>query len=204
MADAAHSKLRISRQGMALALAFLATYVRGDGDLPPWGLASRPAPTPNCNEISTSLGSHMVLQRAPESAVVYGSVCGKLAGATEVSVSIDDGPPTSAVITSGSTSWTVSLPPQPGGLTPHTVSVWGGSLNVTLVDVLFGDVILCSGQVKVARASLHCILSAGLSNPLVSVCPYIPTISARPCHRQMRNPLYACVHSPTCASLPTR
>ena len=51
--------------------------------------AASAAVAPTCNELSTSLGSHMVLQRAPEHAVVFGSVCGKLAGAKSVSVVID-------------------------------------------------------------------------------------------------------------------
>ena len=39
-----------------------------------------------------------LLQRAPASAVVYGSVCGRLAGAQSVSVSVDGGAPTTAAI----------------------------------------------------------------------------------------------------------
>jgi sialate O-acetylesterase len=114
--------------------------------LPPSPWLSRPPPSPSCHEVSTSIGSHMVLQRAPQSAVIYGSVCGKLAGATQVSVSVDGGPPTSAPVSSGSKSWSVSLPPQPGGLKPHQITIRGGSLSLTLTDLLFGDVILCSGQ----------------------------------------------------------
>jgi sialate O-acetylesterase len=108
-----------------------------------WGIAVH-APDATCNELSTSIGSHMVLQRAPEQAVIYGSVCGKLTGAKSISVSIDGGTPTTSPITSQ--SWQVKLPPQTGGLTPHTLKIAGGSLNVTLDDVLFGDMILCSGQ----------------------------------------------------------
>lgn len=106
----------------------------------------------------------MVLQRAPERAVVYGQVCGGLAGAAAVSVSIDGGPPTTTALAAGARSWQVALPPQPGGLEPHTVTIKGielletkggpeRSLNkprvaysMTLRDVLFGDSILCSGQ----------------------------------------------------------
>ena len=108
--------------------------------------AALPAAPPTCNEVSTSLGSHMVLQRSPESAVILGSVCGKLAGAKSVSVAVDGGAPTTVPIASGSSSWAVKLPPQVGGLKPHTVKISGGSFAATLDDVLFGDVILCSGQ----------------------------------------------------------
>ena len=38
--------------------------------------ALRPTPKPTCHEVSSSFGDHMVLQRAPERAVVYGTVCG--------------------------------------------------------------------------------------------------------------------------------
>jgi sialate O-acetylesterase len=89
----------------------------------------------------------MVLQRAPESARVFGSVCGGLANATSVSVDVDGGAPTTVPIVAGATSWAVSLPPQPASLAPHTLRVRGGESFVqTIDDVLFGDVILCSGQ----------------------------------------------------------
>ena len=110
-----------------------------------------PAPAATCNEVSTSLGSHMVLQRSPESAVIYGSICGKLNGAKNISVTVDGGEPTVVSIAPGSRSWEVKLPPQVGGLKSHAIKISGGSFTRTLEDVLFGDVILCSGQVRVIR-----------------------------------------------------
>ena len=102
---------------------------------------------PACHEVSASIGSHMVMQRAPESARVFGSVCGGLAGASTVSVALDGGPPITVSIAAGATSWSVSLPPQSASLVPHTLRVQGGASFVeTIDDVLFGDVILCSGQ----------------------------------------------------------
>ena len=112
------------------------------------GEHAKPATRPGCHEVSTSFGDHMVLQRAPERSVIYGSVCGGLAGASSVSVSIDGGAETTVAIAKGAESWQVQLPAQPGGLTPHTVTVkaGSGSFSTTLSDVLFGDAILCSGQ----------------------------------------------------------
>ena len=98
-------------------------------------------PQPGCHEVSTSFGDHMVLQRAPEQAVVYGSVCGRLAGASSVSVSVDGGPPTTTTLAPGARSWQVQLPAQAGGLTPHTILVKGGgtagpaAFLATLADV---------------------------------------------------------------------
>jgi len=117
--------------------------------------AASAAAAPTCNELSTSLGSHMVLQRAPEHAVVFGSVCGKLAGAKSVSVVVDGAAPTTVPIAPGSLSWAVKIPPQAGGVMPHTLKISGGAFAVTLDDVLFGDVILCSGQVRDNSQARH-------------------------------------------------
>ena len=96
-------------------------------------------PRPGCHELSTSFGDHMVLQRAPEQAVLYGSVCGGLAGASSVTVSVDGGPATTTTLAKGVRSWQVQLPAQAGGLTPHTITVKGGGgpseFKATLVDV---------------------------------------------------------------------
>lgn len=125
-----------------------------------WSLGdARPPPpaVPRCMELSNAFGSHMVLQRAPESAVVYGSVCGKLAGAKSVSVTIDSGSPTTATIAPGATTWSVKLPPTPASLTPHTLKIQSGAFEATLSDVLFGDSVLCSGQVPAHRLPVRVV-----------------------------------------------
>ena len=96
----------------------------------------------------------MVLQRAPERAVLYGSVCGSLAGAQTISAIIDGGPATTVLIAAGSTTWKILLPAQVGGLTPHTIHINGGSFSTTLSDVLFGEAVLCSGQSNVSANQL--------------------------------------------------
>ena len=104
------------------------------------------AAAPPCMELSNAFGDHMVLQREPESAVIYGSVCGKLAGAKTVSVAIDGGAPTTETIAAGAKTWAVKLPPTAASLKPHTIKISGGDYTTTLADVLIGDSILCSGQ----------------------------------------------------------
>ena len=132
------------------ALAVSASALGSDShelwaDAPPTAAAAAAAGPP-CMELSNAFGDHMVLQREPESAVVYGSVCGKLAGAKTVSVAIDGGAPTTARIAPGATTWEVKLPPTAASLKPHTLKISGGTYTTTLTDVLFGDSILCSGQ----------------------------------------------------------
>lgn len=104
---------------------------------------------PPCFPLSNAFGNSMVLQR-DQRAVIYGSVCGSAASATLISVSIDGGAAVTTTIAVGATSWSVTMPPHPASHAAHTVQVTssGGTsaLSMTLTDVLFGDVILCSGQ----------------------------------------------------------
>ena len=145
-----------NRSNKKMALFFLLVVQNSLGQNQPpsvWG-DSFAAAAPTCNELSTSIGSHMVLQRAPEKAVIYGSVCGDLAGAKTVSASIDGGAPTTVSIASGDTTWQIALPPQEGGLVPHTIKVSGGQFAASLVDVMFGEAVLCSGQSNSKEPSL--------------------------------------------------
>lgn len=93
------------------------------------------------NLISNVLGSNMVLQRSPTSAVIWGWT----SRASDSVVVTFNGKKYST--TSGSDShWSVRLDPTPAG-GPYTISVDTGSGAATqLTNVLFGDVILCSGQ----------------------------------------------------------
>ena len=140
---------------MAAALLLLgALHSAAASPAQPLGAASSdlgdawPAPPPHaapCSEVSSSIGSDMVLQRAPEQAVIFGHACGKLATAKTVSVSLDGGKPLSAPLRPEA-PWQVTLPPTPASHTPHTLRVSGGGFDVTYTNILFGDVILCSGQ----------------------------------------------------------
>eukprot|EP01045_Picozoa_sp_COSAG04_P009244 COSAG04_NODE_530_length_12999_cov_7.702946_18_plen_88_part_01 len=42
--------------------------------------------------------------------------------------------------------WKVELPAQPASLAPASIAISSGGEQTTLDNVLFGDVILCSGQ----------------------------------------------------------
>ena len=54
-------------------------------------------------------------------------------------------------------SWSINLPPQPAtiGYT-HTLTISDNVDTVTLVDIVFGDVYLCSGQVRSSTSWYNC------------------------------------------------
>eukprot|EP00026_Physarum_polycephalum_P006259 Phypoly_transcript_06301.p1 GENE.Phypoly_transcript_06301~~Phypoly_transcript_06301.p1 ORF type:complete len:524 (+),score=61.67 Phypoly_transcript_06301:155-1726(+) len=93
--------------------------------------------------ISNVFGSNMVLQRAPTSASLYGW---SSSGDT-ITVNFNDAKKYQEVASSTG-SWSVSLDPvEAGG--PYSITVSSAantSATVNLTNVLFGDVILCSGQ----------------------------------------------------------
>lgn len=119
----------------------------------PWLDAwSAPPAAPACNEVSNVLDSHMVLQQAPATAAVWGQACGMLQHATSVTVTVVL-EHTGAVLASAKApivdgKWKASLPAVAGSMAPYTLTIAGddGKFSRNLTDVLFGDVILCSGQ----------------------------------------------------------
>ena len=90
--------------------------------------------------LNNLFSNHMVLQRAPQQAVVWGY--GE-PGST-VTVQVDNAPALSTSISS-SGDWSVQLPATPASFN-HTITASDGSTSVTLSDVAFGDVYLCSVQ----------------------------------------------------------
>ncbi|KAK9520604.1 hypothetical protein VZT92_020477 [Zoarces viviparus] len=87
-------------------------------------------------------GDHMVLQKSPESAVLWGygpegaQVTVTLSGPSQQKTSLVD-------VTNG--IWRVTLDPvEAGG--PYNVTAAAQSSTATLTDVLFGDIWLCGGQ----------------------------------------------------------
>ncbi|KAM9359707.1 sialate O-acetylesterase [Symphorus nematophorus] len=87
-------------------------------------------------------GDHMVLQKSPESAVLWGYG----PEGAEVTVSLS-GPikQNSLTVTVTKGIWRVTLDPvEAGG--PYTVTATVQKSTATLTDVLFGDVWLCGGQ----------------------------------------------------------
>lgn len=92
--------------------------------------------------LSNTLGDGVVLQRAPQPAIVWGF------GAVGSSVTASlDGVPLPAVSTGTDSIWRIQLPPMPARSEPSTISfVSSDGGRASLRDVLFGDVFLCSGQ----------------------------------------------------------
>ncbi|XP_025099241.1 sialate O-acetylesterase-like [Pomacea canaliculata] len=95
-------------------------------------------------QLASVFGSHMVLQRAPKSAVIWGTatVEGDRVTAHVTGPGVNIAP---VVTTVSHGAWKLKLHPvaEHG---PFTISFTSGEGNVTLTDVLFGDVWLCSGQ----------------------------------------------------------
>ncbi|KAH3888285.1 sialate O-acetylesterase-like [Dreissena polymorpha] len=85
--------------------------------------------------------SHMVLQKAPAQAHIWGT-----GGAVGQSVTVViDGKTVGTPMANGAGVWEILLPATPAG-GPHNISVTSNGTTVTLSDVLFGDVWICSGQ----------------------------------------------------------
>ncbi|PRP88023.1 hypothetical protein PROFUN_04451 [Planoprotostelium fungivorum] len=84
--------------------------------------------------------SNMILQRAPQQAILAGN--GLTAGAAII-VYFNGRNGTATASTNG--AWNYSLPATPAG-GPYNITVYSGSSQQQLTNVLFGDVILCSGQ----------------------------------------------------------
>ena len=96
---------------------------------------------------SNTHGSHMVLQRAPTAALVWGfgqpfaALSVTLAGAGS-NVSVPG-------LVGSDGVWRVRLPPQAAG-GPYTLRAASAATgeSAALDDVLFGDVVICGGQSK--------------------------------------------------------
>jgi sialate O-acetylesterase len=92
--------------------------------------------------LSNTLGDHMVLQRAPQSALLWGfGEPGLLVQTTLF------GLPLGPAKVGTDRIWRQTLPPTPASSTPTTISLNGSDgTTVLLSDVLFGDVFICGGQ----------------------------------------------------------
>jgi hypothetical protein len=108
-------------------------------------------------KLSATLQDHMVLQREPAAAVVWGfapegtTVDTVFAGHT-------------ITATADNTSvWRAKLPPTPATKTPQTITFTASTgENATLSDVLFGDVYVCGGAFPVPRACVRACVPACL------------------------------------------
>ena len=84
----------------------------------------------------------MVLQRAPQSALVWGFA---VTGAT-VKTTFQGRSYSSTADATG--IWRQALPPQPATSTPASLTFTPstGETSITITNILFGDVFICSGQ----------------------------------------------------------
>ena len=95
-------------------------------------------------KLASYFGDHMVLQRGPQQAVLWGTA--DTQGDTVTVKVTGQGAHTAQVTTTVSHgAWKVKLPAQTAK-GPFVIDVSSSDGHVTLHDVLFGDVWLCSGQ----------------------------------------------------------
>ncbi|NXW24991.1 SIAE acetylesterase, partial [Circaetus pectoralis] len=124
-------------------------------------------------------GDHMVLQKEPAGAVVWGY--GEPGAAVTVTLSRDGGlivMKKMVQVKGPPGTWTTVLDPMDQG-GPYTLTAGQGSENVTLQDIYFGDVWLCSGQSNMAMTVLQI---ANASRELVAAAhyPYVRIFAAAP------------------------
>jgi sialate O-acetylesterase len=125
-------------------------------DFGPYDAPLEAEAAPTKSFLSSTLGSHMVLQAAthgpnlsgasPKQAVVWGFVA-----AGTVVTTIMDGAHKMTTAADASGTWKQTLPATAASMTPHSFSfsattIGGGVLTARIDDVLFGDVYLCGGQ----------------------------------------------------------
>ena len=87
-----------------------------------------------------SISSHMVLQRGPQQAQLWGTAT----PSSTVSVQLDSDPPRLAIADADG-AWKLSLPAHPASIN-HSLSITGDGSTRQLSNVAFGDVYLCGGQ----------------------------------------------------------
>jgi hypothetical protein len=102
--------------------------------------------------VSATLGSHMVLQRAPKQAIVWGFTApGSTVTTTMNSSACKDAKCTSTfeAIAGKDGTWRQTLPATAASKTPYTFTFASSNSTAeraTLTDVVFGDVYMCGGQ----------------------------------------------------------
>lgn len=105
---------------------------------------------------ANTYGNHMVLQQAPQRAIIWG-FCNE-ASCNKTKLVVDNNATFIPMVNFETKTWLVKLPAYKGGPTSHNITVDDGSNSITLSDVLFGDVWLCSGQ-----SNSECLINQFLS-----------------------------------------
>ena len=103
-------------------------------------LASSSLPILHSLSLPNAISSNMVLQRAPQSSRLWGTA----SPSSTVTVHLDQSPPY-ATLASATGEWVITLTPHPASVN-HSLTITADSRTVTLTNVAFGDVYLCSGQ----------------------------------------------------------
>jgi sialate O-acetylesterase len=107
--------------------------------------------------LPTFVDSHMVLQREPHQARIWGWAS-RLANVT---ADLNHGQVSEFSIASSTDgSWSIDFPPQPAGA-GHAIEITDGVTKIVLQDIAFGDVYLCSGQSNM-EMSVSAVFNAGL------------------------------------------
>jgi len=117
--------------------------------------------------LSHTLGNHMVLQRAPQRAVVWGNTAAKAVVTTTFNGRV-------YVATADSTgTWRQTLPATKASKTSYKLTFNSSSGETTsLTDVLFGDVYICGGQSNM-QFSMPAITNASAERQLANNYPTI-------------------------------
>ena len=112
------------------------------------------APSPVRLSFAGTYSDHMVLQQAPYQATIWGfapsdspvtlRLINTLSGYAAV-LSADLAP-----FNSSAFSWKLALPSTPASDTPYNLSLDQQGTGITIHDVLFGEVWVCSGQSNMA------------------------------------------------------
>ncbi|NWU38392.1 SIAE acetylesterase, partial [Hylia prasina] len=124
-------------------------------------------------------GDHMVLQKKPSGAVVWGH--GELGAMVTVTLSGASGfiiMEKTAQVKGPSGTWTTVLDPMDQG-GPYALTAEQGLENVTLRDIYFGDVWLCSGQSNMAMTVLQ-VANASQELAAAAHYPYVRIFAAAP------------------------
>ena len=119
------------------------------GPRPPKPPPAPPAPAPplpySAFNLSNTLGDGMVLQRAPQRAVVWGFAHPSITNVTAIFMGKPLLP--AATVNTSTGVWRQILPATAASLVPTTLAFTGSDGSTQhLRNVLFGDVLLCSGQ----------------------------------------------------------
>ncbi|NWY43609.1 SIAE acetylesterase, partial [Sylvia atricapilla] len=123
-------------------------------------------------------GDHMVLQKKPSGAVVWGH--GELGAMVTVTLSGPSGliMEKTAQVKGPSGTWTAVLDPMDQG-GPYALTAEQGLENVTLRDIYFGDVWLCSGQSNMVMTVLQ-VANASQELAAAAHYPYVRIFAAAP------------------------